>query len=1285
MAKKGRQRRRSWSNSDDEREERWDQANARMASLSHKKGGGPNPKENKPKRVKRKDMPLRKRKWLNKRDQLVEEAEEEMFRREKESLEAKGKSLLQVQPDQILYADTPEKADELARILINVVREFGSDYVPVATDTEGNLDVLQIYIRSGGEVYAYVFQLNFITREGKLPPVLTEFLSLPNLIFCGKLVEQEMMAIFRKFNFPPDRLNHTLVIDVLTLVRLCDLFGRRSFEAAVDYCELGVFHVNSDVPEDADRDALENAGIRACANYFLNGVVDKRVKWVHKNHRDWSRRVPNHKSGGKMTGGMLVYCTTDTLIPYDATLKTAEWLDVRPIDLAKLARTDPKAPEPTFFNCVLLDIADGLTSKGRHTQKLKEMNDFLHQHHDQKLIETSVRSRDRHVFYAGNRDDWRRENGYPQAERDFPFKEGILSDMFDRAKREEEEVEEIPVPAGMEVVDSTFTDDEIMVINDSRKAPLKGNSTEIMVIETVINPNPSTPGDLFSGLNQTSPLTTPNVGAAADAPVAAANTPGVAADASGAAADAFGAATDASGAAADAPGAPADASDAAADADALGAAVDASNDAAFASGAASDAPGVAAIAADAATDANDNGGMVVDAAIDAPVDMEEDILTLPTAASPRKPVGHRSRSPIRPPPSPEVPPEWIDDIGVFEDLPLTRALRRAEAIVDREKDDAVGHLIHILRGVSPDKSRTLAIAFTENLPLSVLDAFVVELLHARTIHPSFLHSLSVVNHKHLGGLPIFDQLLQPKDAHSFLPDYLSLIGKADARSFVDFALGLIKMSDLEIRDELRKTPVYPENYADDDASLKRLSISGITDLVIDVCELKELSLPRPFRVFRTQSFFSFLQQQFEEGHVYRQDFIAMIKETLETYDLGAQMVVEHFATKLPEVAGYFATRAKLPQTNFPFGRLAIPFVNQECPPAHFKTEKAVSGTEQCVVTSTSALSKLGDDLASSQFVAVLPHEMPVLMPGPMRTDMLTIRTARRTFHILLIAEPGLSLSAVKLLSEFSAHNVVYTHSPRGMRDFLFKTFAVSIVCYDIKPDVNNALQKRESSIADIARFLYDSTICRRGRVFSAQTKPSRQSLWHRDITASLIFIFAEKEIHPRRRQVAMAEQLTSEIVLSSGEEEEEAEILQRQQIEEREKKHDERRRLQEQLRKDEEEAVQARQHANERRRQIEEQQRQIEEEARLVLEEQRAAEESERDIMTRRRRFEEEEWEGGRREEADRYSEMVEVRSRSRSGRRVEKTPERRVEKTPQSRSSKSASRGRDHRTRDRR
>ena len=153
MAKgKGRRRRRSWSNSEDEREERWDQANARMADLSHKRGNGPDPKENKPKKVKRKDMPPKKRRWLNKRDQLVEQAEDEMFRREKESLEAKGKHLLKVNPDQILYADTPERADELAKILIAVVREFGAEYVPVATDTEGKLDVLQFEAGNSGLV-----------------------------------------------------------------------------------------------------------------------------------------------------------------------------------------------------------------------------------------------------------------------------------------------------------------------------------------------------------------------------------------------------------------------------------------------------------------------------------------------------------------------------------------------------------------------------------------------------------------------------------------------------------------------------------------------------------------------------------------------------------------------------------------------------------------------------------------------------------------------------------------------------------------------------------------------------------------------------------------------------------------------------------------------------------------------------------------------------------------------------------------------------------------------------
>ena len=212
-------RRRQCRSSDDEdyEEERRDQSLFRMASQAEKEGG-PKSKRKKSSKPKRRDMPEKKRRWLNERDRLVEKAEDEAYLRDSINAEKNGKTVLKVDATQIRYAETPEQADEMASALVDALRSTGDEYFLIGTDVEGNYDTLQIYVRCMGEVFAYVFQLNFIVRNGLLPTVLTDFLSLPNLIFCGKLVEKEMMDFFRKFNFPQSRLNHFLIIPLLTLI-----------------------------------------------------------------------------------------------------------------------------------------------------------------------------------------------------------------------------------------------------------------------------------------------------------------------------------------------------------------------------------------------------------------------------------------------------------------------------------------------------------------------------------------------------------------------------------------------------------------------------------------------------------------------------------------------------------------------------------------------------------------------------------------------------------------------------------------------------------------------------------------------------------------------------------------------------------------------------------------------------------------------------------------------------------------------------------------------------------
>ena len=82
----------------------------------------------------------------------------------KEKLE---KEVFKVPIGMIHYADTPEEAENLAADALAKIRCCKDDDIPVGTDTEGSIKVLQLYFRIGKEEWAIVFQLNKIIKKAK--------------------------------------------------------------------------------------------------------------------------------------------------------------------------------------------------------------------------------------------------------------------------------------------------------------------------------------------------------------------------------------------------------------------------------------------------------------------------------------------------------------------------------------------------------------------------------------------------------------------------------------------------------------------------------------------------------------------------------------------------------------------------------------------------------------------------------------------------------------------------------------------------------------------------------------------------------------------------------------------------------------------------------------------------------------------------------------------------------------------------------------------------------------
>ena len=219
------------------------------------------------------------RNWLNARDRFMEEAEQAAYDRDKGLM-----SVFNTPLRDIKCIDTHESAEQAFSSLLDAIGPRRTSNVFFGFDSEGaNMEVIQFYTRIDGVRFAYVCQVNKFARDNRLPPKMDEFLNLRNIVFVGKNVEAEIVALFQKFSFSDDRLGDIMYIDVLTLVQVCDLYSRHDLNDAVQYATDGTFVFAMDVPDEATPTVFENAGIRAVGSYFKDNTIDKRIFHVHPN------------------------------------------------------------------------------------------------------------------------------------------------------------------------------------------------------------------------------------------------------------------------------------------------------------------------------------------------------------------------------------------------------------------------------------------------------------------------------------------------------------------------------------------------------------------------------------------------------------------------------------------------------------------------------------------------------------------------------------------------------------------------------------------------------------------------------------------------------------------------------------------------------------------------------------------------------------------------------------------------------------------------------------------
>ena len=360
-----------------------------------------------PKTPTHKDADKRRKEWKKMRGKFCASAVDKMFVQD-----SKTHPIFSIEPHKTDYADVAIASDLFTERLLKAINTSKQDLIYLGFDTEGDLDVLQIHAQFDNYERSLIFQLNMIQENGHLPMGLVELLLHPCVAFVGKLVEIEAVALFEKYAISGNDFAGFKYVEILDLIRVCDVFARPTFDDAIRFASGRGFTVHKDVEKGVKHDALYNAGIRAGMSYFTDLVIDKRVHHVHPHHVDWALKNKAALNRLRMTDSMRIYCCADAKAPIVMHESAASLSGFDLGDFVRSARPSPKTDPPVQFLNGKLELYFTAGKRNGLSQDQSIIQDNVRAHHQRRLHLESIWQRQRKTIYVAQRDPWRREHGY---------------------------------------------------------------------------------------------------------------------------------------------------------------------------------------------------------------------------------------------------------------------------------------------------------------------------------------------------------------------------------------------------------------------------------------------------------------------------------------------------------------------------------------------------------------------------------------------------------------------------------------------------------------------------------------------------------------------------------------------------------------------------------------------------------------------------------------------------------------------------------------------------------
>ena len=343
------------------------------------------------------------------------------------------------------------------------------------------------------------------------------------------------------------------------------------------------------------------------------------------------------------------------------------------------------------------------------------------------------------------------------------------------------------------------------------------------------------------------------------------------------------------------------------------------------------------------------------------------------------------------------------------------------------------------------------------------------------------------------------------------------------KDFVDMATGLLGSDAAIIRDTLRRHPLFHCRYAHDVNIDIVFARQHIVDLIIRVCETRDLELPHAAKIHRINKFFQHLLEEYKLHRIFPMDLIHMIREALLRYDLDPQIAVDFFKDCFYDLAEYLATDFELPPPTSALVPDNLVVVDPPCEVDHSNFATLINDKREIFVMGESTLESFRKDIQYSPCLAIMHHEPPYLMPGAPRIDMLTVRTEKACYHLPTQMD-SIFRTALNWLKCYNEDNTIYARNPQVATRYICDAYGWFPNFHDIRPHVDNIVHSQSSSFTDIAQLLVNSECCFRGRVFSAHVRPSKAALHHRFIFVSLIYEFGARHVGAHREDASSQEE-----------------------------------------------------------------------------------------------------------------------------------------------------------------